>query len=126
MNVYQEVRNRDLNRCRACGNSQLLAVHHIVFRSHGGPNEPWNLISLCKKCHDLAHGLGVTRIARWELQALLDTDLRNLSFMRTMLKSGELTTCRTCERRTERFVCVLWEQPVAADYGCSAWKIRDF
>lgn len=124
MNVYQDVRERDFKRCRACGGTNALAVHHIVFRSQGGPNEPWNLITLCKGCHDLAHGLGGSRIERWHLQALLDFGLHNLAYMKMMLRSGDLQTCRSCRHRTEAFVCSLWEQTVTPDYGCDAWRVR--
>jgi len=45
----------DHNMCRAygCGSSTLLEVHHIVPRSAGGLDEPWNCITLCQKCHRL-------------------------------------------------------------------------
>lgn len=35
---------------------QQLEVHHQVFRSHGGPDEESNLITLCHTCHLLLHG----------------------------------------------------------------------
>lgn len=31
-------------------------VHHVILRSRGGPDEPWNLVHLCLRCHDWAHG----------------------------------------------------------------------
>ena len=31
-------------------------VHHIIFKSQGGKDEIENLIGLCRKCHDTAHG----------------------------------------------------------------------
>lgn len=39
-----------------CGNSKSnkdikLVIHHIIYRSHGGTNEPSNLITLCSDCH---------------------------------------------------------------------------
>ena len=36
-----------------------LQVHHKVFRSKGGGNEPSNLLLLCFTCHQKAHGLRV-------------------------------------------------------------------
>lgn len=46
---------RDNWRCRHCGNSANLEVHHIVKRSHKlrTSDEPWNLITLCHSCHGL-------------------------------------------------------------------------
>ena len=31
-------------------------AHHIHFSSHSGSNGMYNLIALCMKCHDSAHG----------------------------------------------------------------------
>jgi len=38
--------------CRSIG---PLHAHHIWWRSAGGPDEPWNLISLCEPCHRMVH-----------------------------------------------------------------------
>lgn len=46
---------RDRSRCRRCARGTGLHVHHIVLRSHGGPSEEWNLITLCFACHELVH-----------------------------------------------------------------------
>ena len=32
-----------------------LEVHHIIFKSNGGSDEPEILITLCKTCHDNLH-----------------------------------------------------------------------
>lgn len=48
------VRKRDGGKCRACkkpGNH----VHHIVYRSHGGKDDPRNLVLVCEACHSLIH-----------------------------------------------------------------------
>lgn len=35
---------------------QRIQVHHILYLSEGGPDEGWNLITLCENCHhNLAH-----------------------------------------------------------------------
>lgn len=41
---------RDAFRCRCCGRGGVLHVHHIVWRSHGGPTRLWNLICVCPLC----------------------------------------------------------------------------
>lgn len=46
---------RDKWMCRHCGMRNNLHVHHIVFRSAGGPDEDWNLLVLCMSCHDGIH-----------------------------------------------------------------------
>ncbi|MGH3084700.1 MAG: HNH endonuclease [Gaiellaceae bacterium] len=42
------VRARDGNRCRNCGATEKLRVHHIV---RGGPDRMDNLVTLCSRCH---------------------------------------------------------------------------
>lgn len=51
------VLGRDSWRCRnpRCGMRNNLHVHHVVFRSEHGPDETWNLITLCSDCHDELH-----------------------------------------------------------------------
>ena len=49
-----EVLDRDRYRCQRCrkiGNEHSLEVHHITPRAENGPNERWNLITLCCPCH---------------------------------------------------------------------------
>jgi hypothetical protein len=46
---------RDEWRCRHCKFRQNLHVHHIVFRSEMGPDETWNLVTLCHACHSGVH-----------------------------------------------------------------------
>jgi len=45
-------------------------IHHIVYRSHGGGDGFRNLIALCRRCHDWAHGRAdrqesLKRLKRW-------------------------------------------------------------
>lgn len=40
--------------CRWCG-APGTEVHHIVYRSSGGPDVATNLIFLCGECHMRAH-----------------------------------------------------------------------
>ncbi len=53
--VRKRVRRRDGERCRWCGSSSGLEVHHILYRSELGPHEDRNLITLCNQHHALAH-----------------------------------------------------------------------
>ena len=41
--------------CSRCGNNTQLETHHIKHRANGGGNEPENLKSLCRACHDYQH-----------------------------------------------------------------------
>lgn len=62
--VCRFVDRRDRGRCRACGRRcdvKALALldrahrHHIVYRSAGGPDETWNVATLCAGCHAAQH-----------------------------------------------------------------------
>lgn len=50
---------RDHFRCKfqGCKTRTRLTIHHIVHRSHGGPDEGWNVVTLCRKHHRLVHRL---------------------------------------------------------------------
>jgi 5-methylcytosine-specific restriction endonuclease McrA len=49
------VMQRDKWRCRSCGLRYSLAAHHVVFRSHQGPDTKENLCTLCTACHQGVH-----------------------------------------------------------------------
>lgn len=51
-----KVYRRDGFRCALCEATEGLQIHHVVKRSLGGTNHPHNLITLCWKCHAVAHG----------------------------------------------------------------------
>ena len=53
--LVKQVLNRDGYKCRSCFSRNNLHVHHITFRSQGGPDEAWNLLTLCNSCHDGVH-----------------------------------------------------------------------
>lgn len=50
------VYRRDGFRCALCDSTKGLQIHHFIPRSEGGSNQPYNLITLCWKCHAVAHG----------------------------------------------------------------------
>ena len=55
--TYNKVFKRDKEKCRLCGTSLNLHLHHIVYRSEDKNliNEPTNCIMLCARCHRLVH-----------------------------------------------------------------------
>ena len=53
--IKAEIRERDGRRCRFCGTTKALHVHHIRYRSEQGSNTPENLITLCMGHHDRVH-----------------------------------------------------------------------
>jgi hypothetical protein len=56
---------RDRWRCTvpACTARRNLHAHHVVFRSLGGPDEPWNVTTLCAWHHQRGVHAGRIRIA---------------------------------------------------------------
>jgi hypothetical protein len=59
--VQKRVLERDRGLCQVPGCSRAaLHVHHVTFRSHGGGDEPENLVSLCPTHH--LHGVHVGRV----------------------------------------------------------------
>ena len=47
---------RDNYTCQKCKKKNVkFRVHHIIFRSNGGTDEPDNLITLCLECHGKVH-----------------------------------------------------------------------
>lgn len=55
-NVKAFVLNQDNYQCQKCnGKKERLHVHHIIFKSKSGTNEPDNLITLCETCHKGLH-----------------------------------------------------------------------
>ena len=75
--VQRKVLKRDKGFCQVPGCSRAAAhVHHIIHRSQGGTDDPWNLVSLCAAHH--LHGIhdGWIRVSgrapdqlRWEFVA---------------------------------------------------------
>ena len=82
-NVKAYVRYRDGYKCQVCkgktGDS-VLHVHHIVFRSQGGTDNPNNLITLCETCHKGIHD-GTLNV---KLKPKKNVDLRDTAFVNSI------------------------------------------
>lgn len=52
-----QILQRDKYRCQVprCRARKDLHAHHIIFRSSGGDDASWNLITMCAGCHDKLH-----------------------------------------------------------------------
>jgi hypothetical protein len=53
--LRRKIRERDGNVCRWCGKPGE-EVHHVRYRSQGGPDHPGNLVLLCGHHHRVVHG----------------------------------------------------------------------
>jgi hypothetical protein len=51
------VHRRDRGRCQVpgCRSARWLHIHHIIWREHGGSNDPRNLVCLCFAHHQAVH-----------------------------------------------------------------------
>lgn len=113
---------RDRFRCRGCAKPGE-DIHHIVFRSQGGTDDPSNLVSLCRLCHNRAHGVGANQLAAWVLQAMVTYDKFRVccgiwKFFATK------RNCLTCDLRTADYQCLILNQPVDQLDGCESWALR--
>lgn len=119
--LRREVLERDSHRCRGCGLSKgPLEVHHIIYRSQGGKDEAWNLITLCRGCHGRAHGTNGPRVVPWRWFAILRANVWGVE------KAETLELCATCDHRTALGWCQEWDQEVVPEMTCGRWTLRDF
>lgn len=56
---YWRARHHRKSACEACSATTLLTVHHVD--QHAENNEPQNLQTLCKRCHDFWHAVARRR-----------------------------------------------------------------
>lgn len=51
--------------CLVCATTtQQRTYHHVKSRGSGGGDEAWNLLSLCLRCHNEIHKLGINSFAK--------------------------------------------------------------
>ena len=70
----------DVVYCENCGKAGRVDkggfdLHHILPRSHGGGDEVDNIILLCRRCHNAAHGLEKTYLHKDVLQHIHNKNL---------------------------------------------------
>ncbi len=60
--VREQVMRRDDNRCRVCGGTQGLGVHHVIPREEQPELAfaPYNLVTLCRAHHERAEREGAS------------------------------------------------------------------
>ena len=47
-----ETSTDNVDFCKMCNSKDMLSTHHLVPRKYGVNNDEYNLITLCKNCHD--------------------------------------------------------------------------
>jgi 5-methylcytosine-specific restriction endonuclease McrA len=53
--IYLSCFKRDGFKCRHCYDRNGIHPHHVIYRSHQGPDELNNLLTLCWQCHAAHH-----------------------------------------------------------------------
>lgn len=52
--LAQQIKERDNHKCRICWSGSNLEVHHLTYdRIYS--EKPYDLVTLCDKCHAMAH-----------------------------------------------------------------------
>lgn len=63
--VRKAIYKRDNYSCALCDSPRDLQIHHVAHRSEGGTDYPHNLITLCWRCHAVAHGTRMPEYPKW-------------------------------------------------------------
>ena len=60
--LCRRVLGRDGWKCRnpRCNFRGNLHVHHVIYRSEGGDDVTWNLVTICSNCHDRVHAYALS------------------------------------------------------------------
>lgn len=56
-------------------------LHHIVFREQGGTDAPWNLVTLCNKCHTPANHKKGKFLYSWMMEGKEMKGFKDATFM---------------------------------------------
>ena len=67
--------HRDNSTCRYCGKkAKPVELDHVIPRSLGGPNTPWNLVVACHKCNQRKDNQTVAEFLKRRPQRLADIE----------------------------------------------------
>ena len=64
-----EAARKELCEHPICHNRTTGGPHHVITRASGGPDHPYNLISLCVVCHTKAHDGNIPRSLQFAIVA---------------------------------------------------------
>lgn len=85
-NLREYILHRDNHKCQNpnCKNKDkdpVLMIHHILYREKGGTNAPWNLITLCNKCHTRANHKKGKFLYDWMMEGKKVKGFKDSTFM---------------------------------------------
>ena len=67
--------HRDNSTCRYCGKkAKPVELDHVIPRSNGGPNTPWNLVVACHKCNQRKNNKSLAEFLKRQPQRLADIE----------------------------------------------------
>lgn len=85
-NLREYILHRDNHKCQNpnCKNKSkniVLKIHHIVFRDKSGTDAPYNLITLCDKCHTPANHKKGKFLYDWMIEGKKVKGFKDSTFM---------------------------------------------
>jgi hypothetical protein len=111
-NTKAYVLDRDDHKCqnkKCTSKNKRIEVHHIVFRSNNGSDEPENLIALCKDCHDGLHDgtivLKLTGKKKGDLKHATQMNSIRTQLMKLFPHAEETFGFKTKEHRQHMGLC---------------------
>jgi hypothetical protein len=112
--IRKDVLKRDDNRCVLCGETgKELHVHHIWYRTHGGPDNDRNLVTVCKDCHatlPLHDGLNIYRNGG---NSTSDKKAQNRKIISHIFEANRVLIMHYLLRENP-----LWERKILIDDDC--------
>ncbi len=77
--MRKAIYKRDGYRCAVCDSADGLQIHHVVPRGKGGRSDKYNLITLCWRCHSMAHGFNPH--TEWEGWSVEEMELNCIEYL---------------------------------------------
>jgi hypothetical protein len=88
LQIKQLILDRDNHKCRKCGYTNLLQIHHIVGFTLDGQDDSCNLITLCYYCHKSIRNTDIEKNPElfndWIKFSISDEDARIISYIESI------------------------------------------
>jgi hypothetical protein len=73
-NLRNIIFERDSYTCIFC-EEPASDIHHVIKKSKGGRDNPYNLVSVCRWCHSALHGVGVNEPRQVTIKEHITNDM---------------------------------------------------
>jgi len=94
-----------LTECKICGYVGQIDQHHLIPRRYNGPDSSWNLVGLCRECHQKIESIYTDKV--WHFVGL-DRPNQSDSCFRPV--------CGSTSTKRMRFAYADWDQDVGYDF----------